>query len=69
MICKSLGAYHEYNRPRHPHGGADLHLALSCFTGSRPVSDVSMKLFFDMDDRARLRERFFGACSRVLARI
>jgi len=28
-----------------------------------------MMSFFDMDDRARLRERFFGACFTVLARL
>jgi hypothetical protein len=28
-----------------------------------------MKRFFDMDDRARLRERFFGATLTVLARL
>jgi hypothetical protein len=27
-----------------------------------------MKRIFDMDDRARLRERFFGATTTVLAR-
>ena len=34
-----------------------------------PVSDLPMKLFFDMDDRARLPGRFYGACTRVLARL
>jgi len=28
-----------------------------------------MMSFFDMDNRARLRERFFGACFTVLARL
>jgi len=27
-----------------------------------------MTLVFDLDDRARLRERFYGACFSVLAR-
>ena len=29
----------------------------------------AMTRFFDMDDRARLRERFFGATMTVLARL
>jgi len=28
-----------------------------------------MKHFFEMDDRARLRERFYGAIHTVLARL
>ncbi|SHH63143.1 hypothetical protein SAMN05443551_2674 [Marivita hallyeonensis] len=28
-----------------------------------------MEMVFDMDDRARLRERFFGATHTVLARL
>ncbi|MFD1195024.1 hypothetical protein ACFQ3C_10105 [Seohaeicola saemankumensis] len=43
---------------------------------SRPLRDsvshsipLAMRRIFDMDDRARLRERFFGASLTVLARL
>ena len=35
----------------------------------KPCIYAGMKRFFDMDDRARLRERFFGATLTVLARL
>ncbi len=35
--------------------------------GIRVTADAMIRLF-DMDDRARLRERFFGATHTVLAR-
>ncbi|NNL18321.1 MAG: hypothetical protein HKP37_06230 [Boseongicola sp.] len=36
---------------------------------NKPCIHGRMKRFFDMDDRARLRERFFGATLTVLARL
>jgi len=35
----------------------------------KPCIHSLMKRIFDMDDRARLRERFFGATLTVLARL
>ena len=34
-----------------------------------PSNSICMTRLFDMDDRARLRERFFGATHTVLARL
>ncbi len=37
--------------------------------GGNPANSGGMRRLFDMDDRARLRERFFGATHTVLARL
>jgi len=38
-------------------------------TGDSRVSGAVMNRFFDMDDRARLPWRFFGATRSILARL
>ena len=41
-----------------------------CLIGAgNPSNSMFMTRLFDMDDRARLRERFFGATHTVLARL
>jgi len=43
--------------------------ATACLGIASPVSPRPMTRFFDMDDRARLPWRFFGAMRAVLARL
>lgn len=43
--------------------------ARSCETRPKPVSHRSMAKVFNLGDRARLRERFYGATHTVLARL
>lgn len=39
-----------------------------CLNWGEAVSAMVMQIVFDLDDRARLRERFYGATHTVLAR-
>jgi hypothetical protein len=41
---------------------------LSCLEGAMRVNHAPMMRFFDMDDRARMPWRFYGATVSVLAR-
>jgi|GEM_PF-3442291 len=43
--------------------------ALALRRGQSMMYDNRMEMVFDLDDRARLRERFFGVTHTVLARL
>ena len=43
--------------------------ATACSAGPCTLWNVLMKRLFDMEDRTRLRERFFGATRSVRARL
>ncbi|WP_235899938.1 hypothetical protein [Tritonibacter aquimaris] len=64
----ALKRYHTKNRRV---SGPYLRRSLDCRDKQMYLSDMTLEIaqHFDLEDRARLRERFFGAARTVLARL